>query len=608
MVKQWWVPAALFASAFAFVGGAILAQESDDPKPEAEAETTEEIRQAPKPADPRLYRIGQMLEDVAFTDMAGKQGKLSEYKGKVLVIAVTNVGCPICKKFAPTLNEIHAAYAEKGVEFILLNPMANDSTEKINDAIQRYGFKARYVHDPKQTLASALAVNSTGDCFVIDGARTLRYRGAVDDQYGFGYTLDAPRRNYLKDALDAVLAGREVYEKATWAPGCEIKLEATKPTGDITWHNRISRIFADNCQDCHRAGENGPFELMTFADAKDNSAMIKRQVRNKLMPPWFASKQHGDWANDASLSDADREAVITWVDNGCPEGDAKDAPLPRSFTSGWRIPEPTHVVKLPEPYKVPAKGKVPYIYVDVGTDYGEDKWVQSMEIRNSQPQVVHHVLIFLEYPRNHPRANEQPQDRGGLTGYFMGMVPGMGHIVFPKGFGKFLPKGARMHFQVHYTPNGEAVDNMVSLGMNFCEGKPEKEVVTTGISNVLFEIPPGADNHEVKAIHRTKKKMRLLSLMPHMHVRGKAYRYVAELPDGKEITLLDIPAYDFNWQLVYILREPIDLPAGTKITATGWFDNSDKNPANPDPKAKVRFGEQTWEEMQIGYVNWYELD
>ncbi|MCB9935261.1 MAG: redoxin family protein [Planctomycetes bacterium] len=581
----------------AAAAGVVLSQDA--------GEELEDVRQAPKLVDPRAHNIGRLIPDLEFTDTEGKAGKLSDYKDKqALVIAVTNKGCPICKKYAPVLNEIVKAYSEKNVAFLLLNPMENESVEECKDAIGRYGFTARYVPDPKGVIAKALKVNSTGDCFVLDAARTLRYRGAVSDQFGLGYNLDEPRFNYLTDAIDSVLAGREVAVPATWAPGCLLELEAVAATGEITWHNRVSRIVRDNCQECHRAGENGPFELMTYADVKANRTMIKRQVKNKLMPPWFANPEHGEFSNDRSLSDEDREALLGWIDNGCPEGDAKDAPLPRKFTEGWKIGEPESVLQIPQPITVPAKGKVEYQYVKVKTSFDEDKWVQAMEIRPSAPQVVHHVLIFLKYPRNHPRASEQPDDRGGLAGYFMGMVPGQGEIVFPEGMGKFLPKGAEMTFQIHYTPNGEEVQDQPRLGMIFCKEKPKKEVTTTGVSNVFFEIPAGVDNHEVKAIHIAQQDMRVLSLMPHMHVRGKAYKYVAKLPSGEEITLLDIPRYDFNWQLVYVLREPIDLPKGSKIYATGWYDNSDKNPANPDPTKKVGFGEQTWQEMQIGYVNW----
>ena len=580
----------------------------EEPKQEPKAEDPADLKQAPRPVDPRLYRVGELIEDLSFTDIEGKAGKLSDYKGKPLVIAMTNTTCPICKKYGPTLAELHKELADKGVALLLLNTSALDTPEIAREAVAKYKFASRYVLDAKGELAAALRANSTGDCFVLDGARTLAYRGAVDDQYGLGYALEKPRRQYLRDAVASVLAGQVPYWRATWAPGCDLEFKPAAGSTTITWHNRVSRIIEQNCQECHRKGENGPFELMTYADVKANAPTIKREVRKGTMPPWFATKEHGDWYNDRSLSERDKSDLVSWLENGMPEGDAADAPAARNWPEGWRIGKPDEIVSIPKEFSIPAKGTVPYQYTYVGTAFGEDKWVQAMEIRSTAPQAVHHVLIFLLYPMNHPRAKEQPNDAGGTRGYFMGMVPGQGHIVFPQGMGKFLPKGARMVFQVHYTTNGEELKDKTSIGMIWCKEKPATEIKTIGISNERFRIPPGADNHEVRAVRKLDKALRIESFMPHMHVRGKAYRYEVQYPDGKTEVLLDIPRYDFNWQLLYILREPKDLPKGSTLICTGWFDNSDKNPANPDPKAEVRFGEQTWDEMQIGYINGYELE
>lgn len=598
-----WMLGGLLACCFVSgVAATLIAQDGNDAE-------NQDVRQAPKPIDHRKHKVGKLIPDLAFTDADGKEGKLSEFKDhKVLVIAISTVGCPICKKFAPILEQIRKDYAEKDVTFLLLNPMEDDSVEDIRASVAARGMKARCIVDPKGQVASALGAQTTGDCFVLDASRTLRYRGAVSDQFGFGYNLDKPRKTYLRDAIDALLNDEDVYTKATWAPGCVLDLEGTPPTGDITWHNRVSRIVQENCQECHRDGQNGPFELMTYKQVKSNRAMVKRQVKARLMPPWFANPKHGDFRNDRSLTDDDRGDLLKWIDNGCPEGDPKDAVTPRKWPEDWQIGTPDAIVQAPKEYTIPATGTVPYKYSFVTTTFDEDKWISAMEIRPSSPQVVHHVLIFLQYPRKHPRFKEQPQHAGGIGGYFMGMVPGQGKAVYPKNMGKFLPKGATMVFQIHYTTNGEETKDRTSIGMKFHDKRPEIEVQTAGISNVLFRIPPGDDNHKVVATKKIRKKSRILGFLPHMHVRGKAYRYEVVYPDGKREVLLDVPKYDFNWQLYYELREPIDLPKGSRIIATGWFDNSDKNPANPDPKKEVRFGEQTWEEMQIGYVDWYPLE
>lgn len=389
---------------------AVHAQDSAKPDPEAE------IRQAPRLIDRRQWRVGELIEDIAFTDISGKAGKLSDYSGHTLVIFTTNTTCPLCKKYLPTLAEYEKAYADK-VKFLYLNVTEGETAAKAAEVIKAANLTGRYVLDPKADLGKALRADTTTDCFVLDASRTLQYRGAIDDQYGIGYALDKPRVSYLRQALDAVLAGNQPIYQATWAPGCDLDLGLTelKTGGSVTWHNRISRIVAQNCQECHRAGENGPFELMTYADVKAQRGMIKKVVKNRTMPPWFATPGVGHFRNDRSLTDRDREDLLSWLENGLPEGEAKDGAKARTWPEGWRIGKPDQVFELPEVQKIPAKGEVKYRYIRVDSKFTEDKWVKAMEIRATAPQVVHHVLVFLEYPRNHPRAKEQPKDMGAST-------------------------------------------------------------------------------------------------------------------------------------------------------------------------------------------------
>jgi hypothetical protein len=248
-----------------------------------------------------------------------------------------------------------------------------------------------------------------------------------------------------------------------------------------------------------------------------------------------------------------------------------------------------------------------YQRVAVQTNLSEDHWVTALEIRPSTPAVVHHVLVFLAYPPDHARLGEQPRYKDGLDGYFAGLVPGQGHVVFPRGVAKFIPKNALLIFQIHYTPNGTATQDRPKIGMTFAPGRPEHELTTRGVFNTRFRIPPGDANYAVTGSHLFRFPARLLSFNPHSHVRGKAYRYEMVYPDGRSETVLDVPHYDFNWQLEYYLREPLDVPAGTRLKVTAWYDNSDKNPANPDSTATVHFGDQTWDEMMIGYFSGYRL-
>jgi len=503
---------------------------------------------------------------------------------------MTDADCPVARKYRPVLEGGKREYEARGAALIIV-----DAKSPRTEGLRR-----------------ALGARSTTDAFVLDRARTMVYRGAVDDQFGLGFALAKARRTYLRDALDATLSEATPEVRATSAPGCELEGGASAPpvsrtAAPVTYHNRVSRIVQQHCLDCHRPGENGPFALTTYDAVKEKLGTIKRVVKRGVMPPWFADPKFGHWANDRSLTDADRSDLLAWIDAGAPLGDEKDAPVERKFVDGWKIGKPDAVFEAPYAFKIPATGAMEYQRVAVQTNLPEDHWVTALEIRPSTPAVVHHVLVFLVYPPDHERLGEQPRYKDGLDGYFAGLVPGQGHVVFPRGVAKFIPKNALLIFQIHYTPNGTATQDRPKIAMTFAPGRPEHELTTRGVFNTRFHIPPGDANYAVSGSHLFRFPARLLSFNPHSHVRGKAYRYEMVYPDGRTETVLDVPHYDFNWQLEYYLREPLDVPAGTRLKVTAWYDNSEKNPANPDPTATVHFGDQTWDEMMIGYFSGYRL-
>ena len=580
----------------------------------AKAAPSDPVREGPVTLDPREQRVGRMVDDVEVTDLDGKPVKLSAYRGRTVVLFMTSPDCPVALKYLPVLAAMEKAYGARGVTFFAVNTKSSRS-DAMREALATCAFAGRCLADAERKLASAVGARSTTEVFVLDSARTLTYRGAVDDQFGLGYSLAEPRRQFLKDAIEATLAGARPPVEATSAPGCELEavaaIAAQAPAAvaprDVTYHNRISRIVQQHCAECHRTGENAPFALTTYDEVKDNLATIKRVVRRGVMPPWFADPKVGHWANDRSLSAADRDDLLAWIDAGAPAGDEKDAPVERNYVEGWKIGKPDAVFETPYAFKIPATGAMEYQRVALQTNLPEDKWVTAVEIRPSSPAVVHHVLVFVVYPPDHPRLGEQPRYKDGLDGYFAGLVPGQGHVYYPRGMAKFIPRDALLIFQIHYTPNGTATEDRPKIGMTFSDGPPQHEISTRGVFHTKFRIPPGADNYEVSSSHLFRFPVRLLSFNPHSHVRGKAYRYEIIHPDGRAETVLDVPRYDFNWQLEYYLRDPLDVPAGARLKVTAWYDNSDKNPANPDPTATVRFGDQTWDEMMIGYFSGYRL-
>ncbi|VTT96356.1 thiol-disulfide oxidoreductase : Redoxin domain protein OS=Planctomyces brasiliensis (strain ATCC 49424 / DSM 5305 / JCM 21570 / NBRC 103401 / IFAM 1448) GN=Plabr_3782 PE=4 SV=1: Redoxin: Cu2_monoox_C [Gemmataceae bacterium] len=551
------------------------------------------VRNAPRVLRAAEAGVGKLVADVAFTDLAGKSGKLSDFKAaKLTVVAFTNTTCPLCKKYAPVLARTEKEYAAKGVAFLFVNPTATDKPDGS-------AFTGRYVHDTDGKLTAALGANSTTEVVVLDAARTVVYRGAIDDQYGLGYSLDAPRNKYLATALDEALAGKSPVVAGTTAPGCALDADAMKaPAVALTYHARIERIVQANCVECHRSGGVGPFSLDSYDDVVAHKGAIKKVVDNGTMPPWFAAHAkagHSPFANDRSLTDADKKDLLAFLGGDLKKGDPADAPLPRKYDSGWLIGKPDATFQLPKPVAVKAEGVMGYQHIKVETNFDEDRWVQAIEVQPTAREVTHHVLVFAT-------ARGARLGGGEAAGFFAVYVPGNNSLVYPDGYAKKLPKGATLHFQMHYTPNGKATTDQTKLGLIFAKHPPRHEVQVAGIVNTRFEIPPGEGNHRVDAKIPVPFDAKVLALFPHAHLRGKAAKYELNTPDGKTSTLLDVPHYDFNWQLQYRFADPVTAPRGSSLTYTAWYDNSDKNPANPDPKKTVRWGQQTYEEMHLGYI------
>lgn len=569
------------------------------------------LRQGPKRLAPGDHGVGGMVPDMALTDINGKGFRLSDFADRpALVIAFTNTTCPLCKKYAPSLAGLEKQFADQKIPFLFVNP-SNDKLPKIQETVQAQGFIGPYVRDDQTRLALALGATHTTDVFVLDARRTIIYRGAVDDQYGFEYALEAPRTEYLKLAIQSVIDHRPLLVAATQAPGCPIELpEATPAAASITYHNRVSRIMQSRCLECHREGGPAPFTLDSYDDVAGQGAAIRQAVERGVMPPWFAAKpEQGEpshWSNDKSLSSQEKSDLLAWIGAGKPAGNPADAPLPREFPAGWRIGTPDHLVQLPDPMPIKATGVMPYQDVIVETGLTEDKWVRALEIRPTAPQVVHHVLVFLLPPANRSSAtNDREAGDDEAGGFFAAYAPGNDPLIFPEGYGKRIPAGSRMKFQLHYTPNGTAAQDQSRLGIVFAAEEPKHLVHVSGIANPKLSIPPGAENHAVIARQTVHADTTVLAYFPHMHLRGKAFRYEAIYPDGRKHLLLDVPRYDFNWQLSYRLAEPVELPRGTQLVLTGWFDNSRGNPANPDPTKTIRWGPQTFDEMMLGYVEYY---
>jgi len=371
----------------------------------------------------------------------------------------------------------------------------------------------------------------------------------------------------------------------------------------VTFNRDVAPILYNRCVECHRAGEVAPMALITYNETRPWAKAIKQKVADRSMPPWLASSENTHFKNDRRLSQKEIDTIIAWVDAGAPKGADGDLPVPPKFEQGWIIGKPDAIISLDQEMAVPAEGVVPYKYLTVQTNFNEDKWVQAAEIRAGNRKVVHHIIVSVLEP-----GAGTEQGRGAGRGVKLcGFAPGEQPKVFPPGTARLIKKGSKLTFQMHYTPNGEATTDRSYIGLIFSKTPVRKIALTGTATNARFVIPPGDGNYEVSSSWTATEDVRIIDLMPHMHVRGKDFTYTAVYPDGRSEVVLRVPRYDFNWQLLYQFKDPLFLPKGARLDCVAHFDNSAKNKYNPDPTKEVRWGDQTWEEMMIGWFD-YVLD
>ena len=520
--------------------------------------------------------IGQKVGNFKLKDFRGKQHSLKTSGGeKGTIIYFMGTDCPLAKLYGPRMQGLSEEFSDAGIGVLAINSNVQDSITELDAYSRRHAVKFPILKDIGNKVADDFGATRTPEVFLLDETGTIRYHGRIDDQYTFGsgVGLAAPRakRRDLAEAVTELVAGTEVSVPVTEVRGCIIgRIRKAKENSPVTYSNQISRLLQKRCLECHREGQIGPFTMSNY---------------------------------DARLTEKEKELISTWVANGCPEGDASQLPTPLVFSNKWFIKDPdVEVFIAEEAIDVKAEGVEPYRYYTVDPGFTEDKWVSMVECRPGNAAVVHHIIAFIRPPA----AQSQGLDRD-VRGFnhLAGFAPGTRPLELPSGWAKRIPAGSKLVFQMHYTPVGSPQKDRSSIALQFTDAKAvTHEVSTTNATQHRFLIPPGEANHKVEADRLFSRDSVLLSLFPHMHMRGKSFKYELTYPDGKKEILLDVPQYDFNWQNSYILREPKVIPAGSRLHCTAYFDNSAANLANPDPTKSVRWGDQTWEEMMIG---WYDV-
>ena len=553
-------------------------------------------------------------KEIRLYSFAGKKGAVLFFLGK---------DCPVSNKYIPRMLELSRIYEPKGIVFLGINSNASESLQEVAAHAREHGVDFTVGKDPNNVVADLTQAERTSQVVVLDARATIRYQGAIDDQHVPGVSKPEAVHNYLADALDTLLARRPIEVASTPAVGCPIERVEVKASGvrvrpaapmiveafkdqdkeltpaqfgQVTYAADVAPIIQVRCQACHRQGEVGPFPLMGYDDARKRSQGIAEVVADRRMPPWHADPRHGQFSNDRSLSSRERSTILAWVEQGSPLGDPAKLPAPRTFTNGWEIGTPDQIFTTPQPNQIPARGTLEYVEIAIPSNFDRDMWIQSAEIRPETRSVVHHIIVYV-LPGNGRRA---------MPEHLAAYVPGDTPTLYPEGIAKKIPAGSRLFFQIHYTPDGVARTDQPRLGIVFVKTPVKHRAFTRFIENKRFEIAPNDPESEVKSSHAFSSDIHLLNLSPHMHLRGKDFKYTATFPDGKVEVLLNVPAYDFGWQSAYVLKEPRLIPKGTRIDCVAHFDNSSNNPANPDPNQTVKWGEQSSSEMMMGYFDYID--
>jgi len=566
----------------------------------------------------RPVPVGTKVQEFALRDFRGAERRLSDYgDAKVIVLAALGTECPLAKLYAPVLQELSRRYADRRVVFLGLNANAQDSVAEIGAQVDRQGLGFPILKDLGNSVVDAVGATRTPEVVVLDSDRVIRYRGRIDDRYGIGYSKESPTFSYLVDAIDSLLAGRAVETPAVDAVGCLIGRQKGPADGaDVTYVGEVAAVLNRRCVECHRDGEIAPFPLTDYESASGWAEMIAEVVADGRMPPWHAAEpgsdarshdgtaldfvEHVGYANDRRLSGEEKQVLLRWAAAGAPRGEGNAPEPPGDTVAGWQLPrDPDSVIPMADrPFDVPATGAVEYQYFRADPGFDEDKWVKAAEVLPGNRAVVHHVLVFAR-----ERGSRDGLGEGG-RGFLAAYVPGLKAPVYPQGMAKLIPAGSELIFQVHYTPIGLEQADLTKIGFVFVDPAEVDHVIETrNAVTRRLEIRPNEAGQRFEARDVVPyDRAKLLAMMPHMHLRGQAFRYSLDRGDGRG-TLLDVPHYDFNWQTGYQLAEPLPLQREDRIFCEAWYDNSEANLANPDPAATVRWGDQTWNEMMIGYYD-----
>lgn len=548
------------------------------------------IAAATQVATAASVRVG----DFALLDSEGEFHQLSRYADREAVVLMAFD--PSCASMADSLDRFAALEAEWGdrdIAFAVIHSALTEDVDAARRAKADFSLQLPLMLDDSQLVTKTLGLQQAGAVSVLDPSRlTASYSGGLDS---------------VAASLSAQLGGSDSVPAAA-VKGCDLSFPRLEALAEAVpdYATEVAPIIIEQCASCHREGGIGPFALNSHLMLQGWSPMIREVLLTKRMPPMQVDPSIGHFDNANYVPSEQMETLFSWIDAGAPRGAAAIDPLSEvkfPDRKSWQLGEPDYIVKAPA-MEIPATGVLDYIDIDVELPFDEDKWVKSVQFIAGDESVLHHLLAYVTAPNENFEGGETDTTsvaRRFLEGYAPGKVDAM---TFPEDTGVFIPAGHKLSLQFHYTTNGKATVDETVLGLYMYDEPPSHENFTRSVAT-SFRIPPYAKNHEVKAAYTFQEDVVVTGLRAHMHFRGKDMKFIAQTPDGEMTDLLSVPNYSYAWQPTYQLENPVQLPAGTKVHVTGAFDNSEQNPANPDPSKELRFGLQSWDEMFIGYWTYH---
>jgi peroxiredoxin len=538
----------------------------------------------------------------ALLDHRGKLHELRRMNGSAVVLFFTANGCPVARQSAAKLRALREQYSARGVQVFMVNSSTADDRRSISKEASELGiWHLPVLKDDTQGLARHLNVKRTGETIAISTADwSVFYRGAIDDQLVEGSQKPQPAERFLENALNARLEGKGVAVARTVARGCVIHFDGGNgpDSAPVSYARDVAPILSRKCVHCHSAGNIGSWSMNSFRKVKGMASMIEEVLLTRRMPPWDADPHVGKFLNDSSLSVPESQTLLRWIQQGALRGEDADDPLETVQAppaEEWPLGKPDIILRLPKPEEIPATGVLDYRHIEVLANNANEGWVGAIWVKPGNNKVVHHVIARLK--------EGGQKDHLGEREMFAGWAPGSTQGRYPAGAGKFLPRNAKFDFEMHYTPDGTPQTDQTEIGLYLLGERPSMHYESVPVVNAAFEIKPGDPDSQTSAMYGFKKAATLYSVTPHMHLRGRWMKFEALYPDGRREVICSVPRYDFNWQLTYVLEKPKRIPAGTWVMLTGGYDNSPRNPANPDPQKTVHWGDQSFDEMFLGWYN-----